>query len=616
MIKYAFNVFINLRYRLCVECSLTEFYEQSYKYCKLRIIFKHYVRFFRGHYSSEKNESMKTIFCFLETIFIGIALLLSSFCAHSQSMKETVVVDWGNPLTLNYGDDEIKMPSINGQLTNGFTPNYFFKNIVSNAIGGVEIASVETILAPNLDKSYLEKYHIVVNESIDLDAKVTNALGEWVAMVNLMPYILKKGQVHRIVSFDVVFKKGGGPQVKPLQKDFVASSVLGNGEWYKISIPKDGFYKIERDLLISLGVNVDNINPQHINVYGNGDGLLPQLNSAPRTDDLAKNAITIVGESDGSFDAGDFIVFFGWGPHRWYASGTSDFYQERHVYSDVSTYFINVNPSEPPLRVASVANSTDPITNTVSSYSDYRVYEQDYLNLVGGGSRWYGELFDEGPGLTRTFSFSVPNIDPTAPANFEVSIGSNVNTNNGTAQKYSINGNLLYESLLPAGTEFGRSTVSFDMTNPTSVMPLQIEVVRNAPDVLTYLDKITLNMRRELVFFSSDMQFRDLSSVGTGNVAEYQIQSVPATGYVWEVTNRHGPQLIAGTNTNGTYTFVANADSLRTYAVSNGINYLEPTAIGRVANQNLHALPQADYLIVTHPNFVTSAERLANLHRD
>jgi hypothetical protein len=72
---------------------------------------------------------------------------------------------------------------------------------------------------------------------------------------------------------------------------------------------------------------------------------------------------------------------------------------------------------------------------------------------------------------------------------------------------------------------------------------------------------------------------------------------------------------VNGTNNSGTYTFTANSDSLRTYAVSNGINYLEPIAVGPVAPQNLHALPQADYLIITHPNFQASAERLANLHR-
>ena len=44
----------------------------------------------------------------------------------------------------------------------------------------------------------------------------------------------------------------------------------------------------------------------------------------------------------------------------------------------------------------------------ITSY-DYRsCYENDLVSLVGGGQRWYGELFDID--LEQTFNFSVPNI--------------------------------------------------------------------------------------------------------------------------------------------------------------------------------------------------------------
>lgn len=554
---------------------------------------------------------------------IGLKKLLTStfvlfiFCAvtYAQSQTETVTIEWEAPVEYQYGEEYFKVPNIKGQSLDGYCPNFFFKRKVVGSYGDISIASFAKQPATSADKKYLSQFHIVVPTEISADLKVTNETGDKVAVVNLMPYVQENGQIYRITSFELE-KLPGDLAAKPIGPKYFSNSVLaGNGEWYKISIIRDGFHRIDRDFLASMGVDVDNINPQHINIYGNGDGLLPKLNSAPRTDDLAKNAIQVVGESDGSFDAGDYIIFYGWGPHRWYANGTTDFYQERHVYSDISTYFININPNGTPLRVESVFNSSDPVTHNVTTYSDYRVYEQDYLNLVGGGSRWYGELFDEGVGLTRTFSFSVPNIDASTPANFEVSMASSANSSSGTAQRYSINGTQLYDALLPSGVDFGRSTVSFDMPNPTAVMPLQIEVQRNSPDILTYLDKITVNMRRQLVFFSSEMQFRDLNSVGAGNVAEYQIQNVPTNGFVWEVTDRHVPWNVDGTNNGGTYTFTANSDELRTFAVSNGVNFHVPTPVGRVQSQNLHGLPQADYLIITHPSFTTSAVRLANLHR-
>ena len=37
--------------------------------------------------------------------------------------------------------------------------------------------------------------------------------------------------------------------------------------------------------------------------------------------------------------------------------------------------------------------------------------------------------------------------------------------------------------------------------------------------------------------------------------------------------------------------------------------------VGEVVNQNLHALPQQDMIIIAQPNFTTQAERLAEAHR-
>lgn len=555
-----------------------------------------------------KNLTKRVVFVFF---------LASSIIAQAQKSSVVSIV-WEEAEMLQYGDEYFNVPSIKGHSLDGYCPNYYYKEAVGSSVGGIRVEIVETQVATASDKKYLNQFYINVPDEANIVAKVSNQGGKRFAVVNMLPFVMKNGQVHRIISFEVIHQKGTNGSAKPIAKDFLSNSVLapGSGDWYKIAVTADGFYKIDYQFLLDLGIDVENLNPQHVNIFGNGDGLLPKLNSAPRTDDLAKNAIQIIGESDGSFDEGDYILFYGWGPHRWYANDTIDFYQERHVYSDVSCYFININSSETPLRVESVFNSPSPITHTVINYSVYDVYEKDILNLVGGGSRWYGELFDEGPGLTRTFAFNIPDIDPSTPANFEVSLASSAKNSSGTAQRYLVNGTELFASTLPSGTDFGRSTNSFELTNPSAVMPLQIQITRNSPDVLTYLDKITLNARRALRFYGTQLQFRDLNVIGVGNVAEYQIQNVPQNGFVWEITNRHVPWLVNGTNSAGTFSFTSNADSLRTYAISNGSDFGTPTRMGRVQSQNLHALAQADYLIVTHPNFVSAAERLANLHRD
>ena len=185
------------------------------------------------------------------------------------------------------------------------------------------------------------------SEKVIWDKKITTEAYKPLMVVYAIPFKIENGSWKRLISFSV---KLTPTTSVPKEKDFATNSVMkdGSGDWYKISVQKDGIYKIDKAFLTDLGINVSQINPQHINIYGNGDGMLPELNSVPRLDDLAKNAIVVSGESDGVFNDNDYILFYGAGPHRWYANGLVDFDQKRNVYSDYSYYFININPSESP----------------------------------------------------------------------------------------------------------------------------------------------------------------------------------------------------------------------------------------------------------------------------
>ena len=97
----------------------------------------------------------------------------------------------------------------------------------------------------------------------------------------------------------------------------VKNSVLSQGTWYKFAIDTTGIFKIDGSFLQSLGVNVDEINPKDIRIFGNGGQLLPTANNRFRYDGLQENAIFVNGEDDNSFDNGDFILFYAKGPHSW-----------------------------------------------------------------------------------------------------------------------------------------------------------------------------------------------------------------------------------------------------------------------------------------------------------
>ena len=551
---------------------------------------------------------------FLRCFFLSCVTLLVLFLSPSliaQNSTYNVVIPWDTSKEVTINEQVFFMPTIKKQGYDGKNPFYVWQSKVGAfADYSVNIKNLTFSPATSEDLTFFEINGIIVPLEPTINSSVNSARNERFVHVSMFPFVNENGIVKRIISFqvDLISK----PPIAA-KKDFVLSSVLGdiNSKWYKISVTQDGIYKLDRGFLSSIGIDVNNLNPAHINIYGNGTGKLPELNSVYRPDDLVKNDIQVVGESDGSFDANDYILFQGWGPNKIIQVG-AELQREMNPYSVVSCYFIRISDSDPPARIQ--VDEVGQVPNqSVDSYNYFAVYEQELKSLVGGGQRWYGDLFDEE--LTKTFAFSIPNVVSSAPAKFRVSMASNPKSGVNTVQAAIGNETLTSFSLQAVFADYSRVEKTFEDVSPQTSMPLTLIVNRSSPSVTTYLDKIELNARAFLSFSGNLMYFRDMASVGVGNVSTFNVSNFSPNCFIWNTTNRQKPALINGNLTNNVFSFVSTTDSLKTFAISNGLNFLTPTFIGQVAPQNLHALDYADLLIVTPTIFKGQAERLANLHR-
>ena len=93
-----------------------------------------------------------------------------------------------------------------------------------------------------------------------------------------------------------------------------------------------------------MGFDPASTDPSKIKIFGNGGGMLPQPNNAPRPSDLEETSIFISGESDGTFDKGDFILFFAEGPyHVAFDIERNLFAYQSNLYSNKNFYFITVS---------------------------------------------------------------------------------------------------------------------------------------------------------------------------------------------------------------------------------------------------------------------------------
>ena len=429
------------------------------------------------------------------------------------------------------------------------------------------------------------------------------------------------GQLEKLTSFRLSTRPIPLTNMKAIPTNsFAPSSVLSNGNWFKVSVVRDGIHRITYSDLESMGLDVNSIDPRRLNVYGNGGGMLPQANNQFRHDDLQQNAIEVVGEADGRFDQGDYILFYTKGPHSWVQDSAScgNFRHQFNVYSDQSYYFITVDRGMG-RRVTSTSQANGPSSHTVTTFNDFQFHEVDNVNLIKSGREWYGEVFDIQTSYDFDFGFSnVRTGDPSY-------ISTRFLSGSSTATNYSVkaNGTTIVNSTPVSGAPggYGPTATSKNTCSEVSLSSGNTNVAVSYskggnPSAVGWLDYVDVVVKRNLLMAGGQMQFRDLESVGPGNIAEFQIGNANNSVRIWEVTDPTNVSQREVTLEGSIAKFKVETDSLREFVALTGSSFYGVTPVGRVDNQNLHGLAQANMIIVAHPNFVSEAERLAEFHRE
>ncbi|TVZ55480.1 putative secreted protein (Por secretion system target) [Lutibacter sp. Hel_I_33_5] len=400
----------------------------------------------------------------------------------------------------------------------------------------------------------------------------------------------------------------------------VTKSVLSEGTWFKFSIDTTGVFKIDKNLLGQIGVDVNNIDPRKIHIYGNGGNLLPNLNSAPRYDDLKENAIYIEGEGDGSFDANDFILFYAKGPHDWVVDSVNKTAKHRqNIYSDKGYYFIKVDASNGK-RVTNKTPLTNTSTQQLTTFNDFVFYEKEQVNLFAAGSQWFGESFavENKQNFKIPFNNSVQNSAITVNVNVVSASTSttffDVTLNNQNNFKMGL------PLISPSGlTKAGTTFKSITFNNSAN----EIDVVMtydNAgnPSSKAYLDYIEIIGEKQLIVNDKQFSFRNFNQATLTGIAEYSIQNATNIFQLWDVTDPINPAKINNESSGGNFTFKSNNGVLKEFIVLNESDFYVPEAIkdGKVANQNLHGLQDVNYLVITSSELSEQAQRLADYHQE
>jgi hypothetical protein len=399
---------------------------------------------------------------------------------------------------------------------------------------------------------------------------------------------------------------------------YAQNSVLSEGSWFKISVTETGVHKITFDDLVSYGIDPTSINPQNIRLYGNGNGMLPESNDAFVYQDLIENAISVVGEEDGSFDTEDYILFYGEGPTAWKMDPeTGLFKHETNLYTTHTCYFLNFDLGEGK-RIEQQASLSLQENGFSGSFDDYYVHELELISLIHSGKDWYGEEFKEI--LTYGYQVEFPDLIQDAPLNINAAVAAR--SGNPSTITMLINDNPALQFDIPAvnylaSSDFAKvKMASNTLYNLDEILYIQITFQQAIDSAIAWLDYFEINARRHTIFDAGQMSFRDKLNSMPGDIIKFKVYTENENVTIWNVTDPMNINLQEYEIEQDGIFYKTVVEGIEEFIVFDNSAYLSVTFLGEIENQNLHATEPVDLIIITHEDFINHAEELAQLHQD
>ncbi|MFN1834608.1 type IX secretion system sortase PorU [Balneola sp. MJW-20] len=404
--------------------------------------------------------------------------------------------------------------------------------------------------------------------------------------------------------------------------ELLADSPLSNGEWFKIPVRRNGIYQITTEYLEELGVNADDIDPRNIQIWGTGGFVLPELNSDPEPE-FVQIPIIVSGQSDGSFDASDRIIFYANSPNQVQANNGL-YVHDLHPYSETNFIFLTIS-NQPGRRLTPSNNGLNP-SRTITGFDDL-IWIDEELNKaedrLKSGRFWLGQRFraNQNGIWTTVLQDTLPGINDSQPIrvtgelvgrsensmNFSVRLNGTSVTSIGVP---SIGNNGYNSNEYYAGIPRSFST-EVNTTVSDGILDLQVQMNHNEPNTEGFVNYIRLTLNRQLIAQNEHLYFYSPFDGIDTEVASYQLQGFNNEPVVMEVSNPVEPKLLntSAVGNNYTVNYYSGTD-LQFIAQS---SFFQPEAGVRISNQNLRGIAgYPDYIIVTTDLFEEYAQDLAD----
>ncbi|MEZ4978781.1 MAG: type IX secretion system sortase PorU [Chitinophagales bacterium] len=556
-----------------------------------------------------------------------ILLFISIFSlGFSRGQVYNLRIEWN--MQVNFEGSNLYIESFKEavfQKENGVLPTY---NVWLNLPGDGAEPSFTNLIFEELQNSNISKQGI--KENIEFTAAVGMQRKESSLLISCVPLRVNPftGKIEKLVAFDVQLNPSYQASFKA-QKSYKPSSALASGLWHKIAVPADGIYKIDFDFLQNNNISSSNLSFSNFGVFGQAMGLLPEANSEDRVDDIEEIPIKIKDQNgNGIWENGDYILFYGKGPHLWHYDQANNTWQhEVNIYTDETGYFIS--PTQGTGKQIPLVASAGSANANINSYTFRDFFEEELNNLIytqlsstmGSGKEWYGKRLSN-VNNTQSFNIAIPNILSSSASvlNLRLAASSYASSSNFTLRN---NGSNIFTSSvnITSGGDYPNAA-SANMASFSSVLSsnnnFELVFSNGDPQSSGFLDYLEVVANCNLALQENFLLFRSTQNLGVGNISSFNLTGANTNTEIWDVSSGTEVFRINGNLSGSSYQFSATTDKLREFAAVNtsSTSFAQPRYISSITNQNLHALSQNEMFIISHPSLLPAADRLANFHRE
>lgn len=377
---------------------------------------------------------------------------------------------------------------------------------------------------------------------------------------------------------------------------YTSESALKDGRWVKISVAETGIHFISNANLQKWGFS----DPSKVHVYGYGGKRLPDLLNNSYIDDLPLTP---------SVKTSQGLLFYAQGPVTWNRK-TTPYTHSINPYSTVGYYFLSDKEiEEKELPSIGTGTASD---NCATTFTESIYHEKDLYSPGATGHLLLGEDFKYNN--SQNFNFTLTDkVEPTVSLKYSFATKT---FNSSSYITLSVNGENIPSNDMVRATN--NDTYSFG-SEGTFLKYFDISGDRLTLG-LTYKSSVTIHLAR-LNYISLNytraIKLNNGKLIFNSSNPSVSLSGATNNTNVWDVTN---PQSIFKINTTldgNTLKWTNEYTGLREYVAWNeNSSFPEPTFIGNISNQNLHAENTPDMVIFTISEWQSQAERIADLHRN